>query len=116
MKKRRSTNQTFKSVAGSALAGPGLFILFGHLAGIAGEVHQVVGNAAGQGLAAFSSVVLAATLDQQWWLQAVLGLLWPLLLVIGGAVLLNDDSDACEESGARVAGIPNPCGCASEGC
>jgi hypothetical protein len=113
---QRKTNQTFKSVAGSALAGPGLFIVFGHLVGIVDQIHALEGNAAGQGLGVFSSVVLSATLDQHWWFQAVLGLLWPLLLIIGGAILLNDDSDDCKDEGRASASGINPCGCPSEGC
>lgn len=113
----RKTSQTLKSVAGTALAGPGLFILFGHLVGAMNQLHGLLGNAAGQGLSLFSSAVLAATLDQHWALQVVLGLLWPLLLIIGGAVLLNDDS--CEVANQRrtlPSAIPNPCGSASHGC
>lgn len=104
-------------MAGSALAGPGLFVLFSHLMGVVAQVHAVEGNAAGQGLGVFSSMVLAATLDHHWWLQTLLGLLWPLLLTIGGAVLLNVKSDDCEnEHKALPAKIANPCGCASQGC
>ena len=111
------TNQTFKSIAGSALAGPGLFIMFGHLGGIVDQVHALEGNAAGQGLGVFSSVVLSATLDQHWWLQALLGLLWPLLLIIAGAVLLNDDSDDCTSERKGIAQqMATPCGCASQRC
>jgi hypothetical protein len=113
---QRKTNQDFKSVAGSALAGTGLFIVFGHLVGIVDQVHALEGNAAGQGLDVFSSVVLSATLDQHWWLQALLGLLWPLLLIIAGAVLLNDDSDNCIDARRALAPGINPRGCASGGC
>jgi hypothetical protein len=114
---QRKSNQTFKSLAGSALAGPGLFVLFSHVMEVVDQVHALEGNAAGQGLGVFSSMVLAATWDHHWWLQALLGLLWPLLLIIGGAVLLNDNSDDCRnEHKALAPKIPNPCGCASQGC
>ena len=114
---QRKTNQNLKSVAGSALAGPGLFILFGHLVGAFDQLHGLLGNAPGEGLGVFSSVVLAATLDQHWASQVVLGLLWPLLLIIGGAILLNDGSDNRANEGRRLlSAIPNRCGCASQGC
>jgi hypothetical protein len=114
---QRKTNQILKSLAGSALAGPGLFILFGHLVGAIDHLRGLLVNAAGQGLSLFSSVVLAATLDQHWVSQVVLGLLWPLLLIVGGAVLLNDESDDCAKEATRLSSaIPNPCRCASQGC
>jgi hypothetical protein len=113
---QRKTNETYKSLAGSALTGSGLFVMFGHLVGIVDQVHALQGNAAGQELSVFSSVVLSATLDRNWWLQALLGLLWPLLLIVGGAILLNDDSDDCKDEGGVLASGINPCGCASEGC
>ena len=112
---QRTITHTVKLVVGCALAGLGLFILFGHLVGMVDQVRALEGNVAGHGLSVFSSVVLSATLVQHGWLQALLGLLWPLLLVIAGAVLLKDDKEDCQDGSRRVrAAMPDPC--ASEGC
>lgn len=112
-----TTTQTVKSVAAWVLVGPGLFILFGHLVAMADQVRALEVNVAGQGLSVFSSVVLSASMVQHWWLRVLLHLLWPLLLVIAGAILLKDDTQDSQDEGRRVRpGIPDPCGCVSEGC
>lgn len=85
--------QTLKSIAGSALVGPGLFILFGNLDGAAVRLSHLLGPAPGEGFGVLSSVIFAASFDHQRLLQVLLELLvsfWPLLFVIIGAVLLQD--------------------------
>jgi hypothetical protein len=114
---QRTTTQKMKSAAGWVLVGPGLFILFGRLVGVVHQLRALEGNVAGQGISVFSSMLLSATLDQHWWLEAFLGLLWPLPLVISGAVLLKDETDDSPNRGKRGrAGMPDPCGCVSEPC
>jgi hypothetical protein len=94
MAKQGTSSQALKSIAGSALAGPGLLILVGNLDGAAAQLKALLGMP-GEGLGLLSSVILAAAFDQQRLLHGLLQMLisfWPLLFVIGGAVLLRDAS------------------------
>jgi hypothetical protein len=93
MARQRTSSQTLKSIAGSALAGPGLFILLGNLDGAAAAFRHLLATTSGAGLGLLSSVILAASFDHQQFLQGLLQMLasfWPLPLVIVGAVLLRD--------------------------
>ena len=93
MARQRTLSQTLKSIAGSALVGPGLFILFGNLDGAAARLNHLLATPPGEGLGVLSSVILAASFDHQRLLQGLLQVLesfWPLLFVSVGAVLLRD--------------------------
>ncbi len=102
--KGQRINQTFKSVAGSALVGPGLFILFGNLFCAATAISQYLNRTAGEGLSVLPSVIVAASVNQHWVMQALLHLFWPLLLVVAGAVLLRESAadEIREMSGSQV--------------
>jgi cation transporter-like permease len=76
--------KTLKSLAGSVLVGPGLFILFGHLVWAITQLTH---------LGMFSSVILAASFGQHQLLHVALRPFWPLLLVIVGAALLGTVPD-----------------------
>jgi hypothetical protein len=85
-------SQTFRSIAGSALVGLGLFILFGNLGGAAAQLRHLL-SVPGEGLGLLASVILAASFDHRRLLHGLLQMLlsfWPLLFVIVGAVLLRD--------------------------
>jgi hypothetical protein len=91
MTRQHTPSQTVKSIAGSALVGPGLFILFGNLDGAAAHLSYLL-STPGEGLGVLSSVILAASFDHQRLLQGLLQMLvsfWPLLFVIAGVVLLR---------------------------
>jgi len=93
MATQHTSCQTLKSIAGSALVGPGLFLLFGNLDGAAIRLSHLLGAAPGEALGVLSSVIFAASFDHQRLCQGLLQMLvsfWPLLLVIVGAVLLRD--------------------------
>lgn len=93
MASRRTLSQTLKSIAGVALVGPGLFILFGNLDGAAARLNHLLATTPGEGFGVLSSVILAASFDHQRLLQGLLQMLvsfWPLLFVSVGAVLLRD--------------------------
>jgi hypothetical protein len=91
MTRHHTPSQTLKSIAGSALVGPGLFILFGSLDGAVAQLSHLL-STRGEGLGLLSSVILAASFDHQRLLQGLLQVLvsfWPLLFVIAGGVLLR---------------------------
>jgi hypothetical protein len=91
MTRQHPLSQTLKSIAGSALVGPGLFILLGNLDGAAVQLRHLL-SSSGEGLGVLSSVILAALFDHQRLLQSLLQVLvsfWPLLFVIAGGVLLR---------------------------
>jgi cation transporter-like permease len=85
--------QTLKSLAGSVLVGPGLFILFGHLVWAVTQLSR---------LGMLSSIILAASFGQHQLLHVVLRVFWPLLLVIVGAVLLGTVSPDNAKTTARA--------------
>jgi len=93
MTRQHTPTQTLKSIAGSVLVGPGLFILFGNLDGAAARLNHHLGTLPGEGLGILSSVILAASFDHQRFLHGLLQMFWPpLLLVIVGAALWWDAS------------------------
>jgi hypothetical protein len=61
MKRQKSYGETVRSVAGFALIGPGLFLLFGHVVGAAGRLSQALDQTAPSGLEVVSSIMLAAS-------------------------------------------------------
>jgi hypothetical protein len=89
----KQNTPTLRSIGGSAILAPALFILLGNLGADAAHLSHLLGVTAGQGLGTLSSIVLAATLHQQCLLRCLLQVLisfWPLLLVVLGATLLRD--------------------------
>ncbi len=91
MPRQHAPSQTLKSIAGSALLGPGLLILFANLDGAAVQLRHLISTPA-EGLGLLSSVILAASFNHQRLLQGLLQMLiscWPLLFVIAGVVLLR---------------------------
>jgi hypothetical protein len=99
MERQLAPSQYLKCIAGAALVGLGLFVLFGNLGGTAAQLGCPLGTTAAD-LGVLPSIVLAASqalqtyaFDRQRFLQSLLQTLvsfWPLLLVIPGAVLLQD--------------------------
>jgi len=87
-------------MAGGALVGLGLHILFGNLDRVAEQLQHMLGTPSWETVGVLPSAVLAASqavqaygLDHQEFLQTLLRMLisfWPLLLVILGTVLLRD--------------------------
>jgi hypothetical protein len=89
-----------KSIAGTALIGLGLLILFGNVDGAAAQLSGPLGNTAGEALGVLPSIILTAAsqafqacaFDHQYFLQGLFQMLvssWLLLLVIVGALLLR---------------------------
>lgn len=110
--------QTFfgspKSIAGAAMVGLGLLILVGNLDGAATEWSRLIGATRGETLGVLPSLVLAAArvmqayaADQRRFLQGflehLLVLFWPLLLVIVGTAL---SQYAFTD---KVEALPKPC-------
>jgi cation transporter-like permease len=85
--------KTLKSLAGSVLVGPGLFILFGHLVWAVTQLSR---------LGMLFSIILAASFGQHQLLHVALRVFWPLLLVIVGAVLLGTVSPDKAKTTARA--------------
>ncbi len=93
-------SERLRSIAGGALIGLGLHILFGNLDRGAVQVRQLFGTTAGDALGAMPTAVLATSqavqayaLDHQAFLLGLGRLLisfWPLLLVMVGTILLQD--------------------------
>jgi hypothetical protein len=90
-----------KSIAGAALAGVGIIVLYVNVDGAASQLSQLLGNARGDALGVLPAAVLVAARVMQAYasdhrrfvegfVQHLLVLLWPLLLVIAGKVLSQD--------------------------
>ena len=92
--------ERFRSIAGGALVALPLHILFANLDRVATQLRHPLGTTAGEALGILPSVLLATShavqdyaLDHQAFLQGLLRALvslWPLLLVLVGATLLQD--------------------------
>ena len=106
-----------KSIAGAALVGFGMFILYENLAGAVAWLSHVLGSNSFEALGvlpafmlAVSQVLPAHAANHQHFLQASLQHMlvssWPLLLVITGTVLsrenLTDDVNAGGEKDPKV--------------
>lgn len=89
MKSRKSYCKTVRSIAGFALIGPGLFLLFAHVVGAASRLGQTLGHTASMGLEVVSSIMLAASWSPNHLACDLASTLWPALLVIVGIALLN---------------------------
>jgi hypothetical protein len=90
-----------KSIAGAALAGLGMFILYENLAGAVARLSHLLGTIPGEALGVLPTVILAASrvlqahaADHQrflhGFLRQVLVSSWPLLLVMVGTVLSRE--------------------------
>jgi hypothetical protein len=91
MARQQTSSQTLKSIAGSLLAGPGLFVLRGTVDEAAAQLSQLRGSSPGEGLGVLHFVMLAASLNHHQVVQGLLQIFlafWPLLPVIAGAGLL----------------------------
>jgi hypothetical protein len=112
MTRLRRKFRSSKSIAGAALVGFGMFILYEHLAGAVVWSSHVIGANSFEALGVLPAFMLAVSqllpahaANHQHLLQASLQHLfvssWPLLLVMAGAVLsretLTDDVDAGEK-------------------
>jgi hypothetical protein len=93
-------SERLRSIAGGALIGLGLHILFGNLDRGAVQLRHLLGTTAGDTLGALPTAVLVASqamqayaLNHQAFLLGLGRLLisfWPLLLVMVGTILLQD--------------------------
>ena len=91
MTRQQTSSLTLKSIAGSVLAGPGIFVLGGTLNEIAAQLNQLRGSTPGEGLGVLHLVMLAASFNHHRVAQGLLQMFvtfWPLLPVIVGAGLL----------------------------
>ncbi len=88
---QRTTTQTLKSIVGTVLVTPGLFVLCGDVQGVVARWRHLLGATTDDGLGLFSSVILAASFNPQQLLYGVLHALWPpvLVVVVGAALLWN---------------------------
>jgi hypothetical protein len=84
---------SLKSLAGSVLLGPGLFVLCGHLACVAGAWASWMGRGGDDGLGVLSSVIWASSVREQQLLHLLVHLLWPVVLVAIGGVLLRQEAE-----------------------
>jgi hypothetical protein len=93
--------QTAKLVAGAALAGLGIFILYGNLSGAVARSRHVLGANGSGALGALLAVIMAGAQILQVYaanhrrflqdfLRHLLVSWWPLLLVVVGTVLSRD--------------------------
>jgi hypothetical protein len=80
-----------KSLAGSILLAPGLFLLCGHLLFAAIRWVRLLGSPDFDGLGVLSSVIWASSIREQQVVHLLVHGLWPVLLVVAGGVLLNND-------------------------
>lgn len=97
---QRTSFRHGKSLAGAALVGLGIFILYHNLAGIVMQLRHVFASseseALGEPLAAILAVLQAYALDHQQFLQRLFQQMWvsswPLLLVMVGTLLSRNNS------------------------
>ena len=107
MKRQKFYGETLRSVAGFALIGPGLFLLFGHVVGAAGRLNHALDQTASAGMEVVSSIMLAASWSPNHVAYDLVSMLWPALLVVAGVALLRD---ACSSEGkSKVEGCADPC-------
>jgi len=85
------------------MAGTGLFLLFGHVAGAAGHFSRLLHQTAGAGLGLVSSIMVASSLDSHRLMLDLFSLLWPIAPLVAGIVLAEKPS---REQGDRRHG---PC-------
>ena len=91
MKEKTRHCETARSLAGLAMGGVGLFLLFGRIANTAGPVVHLVRHAA-DGLVLVSSIMQASSLTTHQLEADLLTLLWPLALVLLGTFLISSAS------------------------
>ena len=87
----KKENFNFKSLAGSVLLAPGLFLLCGHLLWAAALGSRLCGSSDGNGFGLLSPVIWASSIGVQQALHLLAHTLWPVLLVIVGGVLLRNE-------------------------
>jgi hypothetical protein len=80
--------ETFRSLAGLALAGMGLFLLFGRVIGEADRLSRTLDQTASAGMELVSWIMLASTVNAHRLEHALLTLLWPVIPGLVGTVLL----------------------------
>jgi len=101
MARQRTAFRSSKSIAGAALVGFGMFILYENLAGAVAWLSHVLGTNSPEALGVLPAVILAASRvlqaygadhprSLQGFLQHMLVSSWPLLLVMVGTVLSRD--------------------------
>lgn len=86
----KKENFSFKSLAGSVLLAPGLFLLCGHLLWAATLGSRFLGSDNG-GFGLLSPVIWASSIGEQQALHLLAHTLWPVLLVVAGGVLLRNE-------------------------
>jgi len=107
MRRQKSYGETVRSVAGFALIGPGLFLLFGHVVGAAGRLSQALDQTASSGLEVVSSIMLAASWSPNHLAYDLASMCWPALLVVMGIALLRE---ACtSEVNSKSQDCADPC-------
>ena len=99
MTARQRTSRSIRSISGAGVLAMGLFLLFVNLDGVAAQISHAAGAPAETlgmlpvlGLAGLR-VLQAYSFDPSLFLSSLLQILvsfWPLLLILGGAVLLLD--------------------------
>jgi hypothetical protein len=105
MTRQRALSQNFKSIAGAALFGLGLLVVFESLDGAAAPLNYPLGPTALEALELLPSVLLTAA-SQSLLFQGLVQMLvsfWLLLFVIAAAILLR----AVFKS--KVGVFPEPC-------
>ncbi len=93
-------SERFRSIAGGALVGIGLHLIFGNLDHAAVQFRHVLGTSAGESLGMIPSIVLETSqavqaygVDRHGFVLSVLQMLvslWPAIFVIAGTVFLRD--------------------------
>jgi hypothetical protein len=124
MAARQTTFRSFKSIAGAALLGLGMFVLYENMTVAAARLSHVLGANGSKVLGILPAVVLAVSqtvqayaLDHQRFLHSLIQQMfvssWPLLLVIFGTVLsrdtFSDKSRHVKENKAELLNFPPPC-------
>ncbi len=100
MARQAAASQSSKSIAGAALVGLGLFILYENVAAAIAYLRDVLGSNGSEALGIFPAVILATSkavqacaFEQQRIVPCLLRMLisfWPPLLVIVGTMLLRN--------------------------
>ena len=99
MKPQKSQFETFRSVAGFVLVGPGLFLLAAHVIAAFGEFSRFLNQTASAKLELVSSIMVAASFSPHHLAYDLVATLWPAVLVLVGSAFLREapknDAEPC---------------------
>ena len=90
MKRQASQFETFRTIAGFILVGPGLFLLAAHAIAAAGQFSRFLNQTASTKLELVSSIMVAASFSPHHLVHDLLATLWPGILILVGSAFFRE--------------------------